>query len=304
VQITAVSPSNHIMNFTKGFLTFQALIVLTLVVAFSSMLSAGERIDPGAVQVTTPRYEPSFEEFEPNLGSYDYVVSWQGIPAAQARVEVRKVDGFYKIMASAKTNKVVDVLYRLRYQAEGLIKADSFLPKETVIDQRENRRTRNTQITFLENGEVQSIRSRSGRKPEVIRFNPDNFLLEPFSAAFLARSQPWSLGETKQFDTFNGNHRYLVSLTAVDKVTMDLNGVRREVWVVSPKVQKLTEVDEEQKLREARIYVTADRAREIIQIVSSVFVGNVTTRLVSYEPVLQDQNATHIARTQDSGLSS
>ena len=170
-----------------------------------------------------------------------------------------------------------------------------FLPLKSSFNQQENSKQKDTQITFFDDGQILSVRKQVGKDEQVLKFNPGNFTLDPFSAAFLARSLDWHVGETKRFDTFNGKTRYLIDLTADELVQMKVNGEVKDVWVISPRVTNLTAPKANGKLRSAKIYVTADSSRDILQIVSSVFVGSVTTKLKSYEPA-QTLTTTQVAQ--------
>lgn len=249
-----------------------------------SAVATAEFIPPETLKVSTPVYQPQFSEFAPPLGTYTYTVSWQGIPAATVKFQLEQDGIHFRSTATARTYSGIDLLYKLRYKAEGLISAIDFLPVRTKIDHRENSRVKETEIEFLKDGSVRSVHKRKGRETIERSFNPDNLMLGPLSAGFLARSLEWELGETKEFDTYNGNSRYLISFTAEDYTSMKVNGVERPVWVISPKVKKLTDSNPKEKLRRAWIYVTADSKREILQIKSEVFIGSVKTKLVSYEP--------------------
>lgn len=265
-----------------GMLKFLAGVA----VAVGSIASpiAAQDIDVGAIKISTPAYAPAEGEFTPPFGTYTYEVSWQGIPAAELSVSLKESDGRYRIATTARTYSAIDLFYKLRYRAEGLISALDLTPYKTFIDNRENSRQKLVQMTFHENGDIESVRSQTGKESKFLRFNTGNFTLDPFSAAFLARSLPWEKGMSREFDTFNGKTRYLITLTAVDKVKMVVNGRNRDVWVISPTVKNLNSPSSNSKLREAKVYVTADPEREILQIVSKVFIGAVTTKLVSFAP--------------------
>lgn len=268
----------------KSFFTF---VVASLLFFSTPPAWAGEatkEIAPEDVQVSTPVYHPQFSAIDFPLGTYTYTVSWQGIPAAEATLSVDQEGLQYKVQAKAKTYSGIDILYKLRYEASGTLSAVDFSPIETDIAQQENSRIRNTQIKFLENGDISAIRCQVGKDTKSMTFDPGNFTLDPFSAAFVARGLNWEMGKTAEFDTFNGKTRYLIQLTAIDHVIMNVNGVDRPVWVISPKVQKLTTTDTDQKLREAKIYLTDDKEREVLQIVSEVFIGSVKTKLDSFTP--------------------
>ena len=282
----------------KYFCFVTGLAIIAACAVFPQASIADGYIPPDKVKVTTPVYRPAMSEFSPALGTYVYEVAWQGIPAATLTVNVEQEGLRYHIDTEAKTNKAIDVFYKLRYYGEAKISAIDLMPYETYIDSRENKKVKTARISFLENGEILSVRTRNGKQEPLLKFDPNNFTLDPFSAAFLARSLNWKKGETKKFDTFNGKTRYLISLTAEDKVNMKINDQKKDVWVISPKVKKLTETNPKKKLREAKIYVTADSAREILLIASEVFVGTVTTTLKSFTPSTRPAPRTTFAKSK------
>lgn len=259
---------------------------------------ADDTVSPENLQVLTPLYKPDLAEFEPPLGTYTYDVSWEGIPAATLQVKVAEDGPYYQISTIAKTYRGIDIFYKLRYQADGTLLINDLSPVRTVINQRENSRQKNTEIEFLPGGEIRATRQQKGKEEEVIQFNSNNVTLDPFSAAFLARSLDWQKGQTRVFDTFNGKQRYLISLSAEDKITMKVNDQERDVWVIIPKVEKLTEPGAITKLNRAKIYVTADKYREILEIVSSVFIGSVKTRLESFSPEPDLNDGTKFAQNK------
>ncbi len=259
-----------------------ALMVVGVVSAYSEESPAAP-IPVDQVHVSTPAYTRG-PNFEPPLGTYDYSVSWQGIPAASASITVTKEGDNYRVVSSAKTARGIDIFYRLRYRAEGLINAQKLTPLRSVIDHQENSRIKNTQMTFKQNGEIESVRSQVGKSSTITRFVPDNFTVDPISAAFLARSLEWKENASYEFDTFNGKVRYLITLTAQKKSTLEFDGEEREVWVIVPKVINLSTPKAAKKLREAQIYLSADEKREVLKIRSSVFIGSVNTELESFTP--------------------
>ena len=94
-----------------------------------------------------------------------------------------------------------------------------------------------------------------------------------------------------------------ITLTAIDKVQMEVNDVQKTVFVIRPTVKNLTNPEANKKLREAKIYVTDDKDREILKIASDVFIGTVTTKLISYTPdrstVTEAPGTTTVAQRDD-----
>ena len=248
---------------------------------------ADDYIAPQLVKVSTPYYKPPTDSFKPKLGVYEYTVSWQGIPAASCTLTVRESDGRYLVEAAARTYSGIDLLYRLRYVAEGTLDASSFQPVSLVINHDENSRHKNIDMKFpTGSGDITAVRSKGPEDPDkkVVSFRSDNMTLDPIGAAFLARSLSWEVGQTRDFDVFNGKSRYYISLSATERTSIIYHGETRKVIVISPRVRNLTTTKPRSKLREAKIYVTDDEHREILKIVSSVFIGAVTTELDSFTP--------------------
>lgn len=278
------------MNIYRRKIFLLAVFIPAALVALTRVpVVYAEDIPASDVQVSTPVYQPS-EKFTNSipLGTYTYEVSWEGIPAAQATISIDKEPGMFRVNATARTYSGIDVFYRLRYQADGLLSDKKLTPIRTVLNKKENRRVRLVAMSYLDTGEILTVREKRdiGKEepPEVTSFRPNNFMLEPFSAALLARSLEWEPGVTREFDTFNGKSRYLITLKCVEKTIITFNEQPREVFVVVPSVKNLTSPNSNGKLRQARIYVSADDKQEILKIVSDVFIGAVTTKMESFTP--------------------
>lgn len=263
------------------------LVLLAAIVFLQAGPVAADEIPPEEVEIVTPVYAPEPGFFEPKFGTYTYSVSWQGIPAGSLEMNLARQNDYYRVRASARTNRFVSMFYKLRFSTEALVSATTLHPKTSVYNNRENDRSENTKINFLPDGKIHSVHEdRRGRKNER-RFEPNNFTLDPFSAVFLALSLRWEVGDTRQFDTFTGKGRYLVELTAIEKTSIQVQGAWQEAIVISPRVRNLTDTDsfdDDDRLHEARIYVSTEPSREILRISSDVFVGTVNTRMVSFTP--------------------
>lgn len=263
------------------------IVLLAAIVFLQAGLVVADEIPPGEVEIVTPVYAPEPGFFEPKFGKYTYSVSWQGIPAGSLEMNLERQDDYYRVRASARTNRFVSMFYKLRFTTEAMVSATTLHPKTSVYNNRENDRSENTEINFLPDGEIHSVHEdRRGRKNE-LRFEPNNFTLDPFSAVFLALSLRWEVGDTRQFDTFTGRGRYLIELTAIEKTSIQVQGSWREALVISPRVRNLVDTDsfdDDDRLHDARIYVSTEPSREILRITSDVFVGTVNTRMVSFTP--------------------
>jgi hypothetical protein len=219
------------------------------------------------------------------LGLYTYSASWNGIPAATLELEVTRNGEDYELKARAQTAKAIDIIYKLRYTSETVISAKTLKPKRSASYSRANSRVKRTELLFMPDGKIHSMEEDKRGKQKTVKFDPANFTLDPYSAGFLALSQDWKAGDMRQFDTFNGKHRYLIELTALEETEIIINGITRKAAVIRPTVKKLTSTDPDpKKLREARIYIATDDSRELLKISSEVFIGSVNTILVSFTP--------------------
>jgi hypothetical protein len=285
----------------KGLLRIILFLGVNLVTALSSIrpVHADDYISPDLVKVTTPVYRPNKQLFRPKLGVYEYSVGWEGINAASCAVTIAKKDGTYIVDAAARTYTGVDLLYKLRYEAVGTISAEDFSSISLSIDHRENSRKKNIEMSFQpDHGSITATRSKGTDDPEkkTVSFSPNNLTLDPIGAAFLARSLEWNIGDTKHFDVFNGKSRYFISLSAIRRETITYQGEKRPVIVISPQVRNLTTTKPRAKLREAFIYVSDDQDRDVLRIVSSVFIGSVITELDSFTPETKLSNPLELVR--------
>jgi hypothetical protein len=263
-------------------------VVATTILYCSKSVRADDYISPDLVKVTTPFYKPGSLGFRPQLGVYEYSVGWEGITAASCAVTISRRGDTYVIDAAARTYSGVDLLYKLRYDAIGVISAKDFTSISLSIDHRENSRQKTIEMSFEpEQGTVSAVRGKGVIDPDKkhLSFEPNNMTLDPVGAAFLARSLDWTIGETKHFDVFNGKSRYFISLTAVERTTIEYKGEPRKVIAITPQVRNLTTTKPKSKLRQAFIYVSDDNEREVLKIVSSVFIGSVTVELESFSPL-------------------
>jgi hypothetical protein len=271
---------------TQSLRTFSLFLFCHLLCRIDIVL-ADDYISPELVKITTPKYQPEDSRFHPRLGSYEYSVGWEGINAASCTLKVARQGDTYVVDASARTYSGVDLLYKLRYGAVGIISAKDLTSINLEIDHRENSRQKNISIDFTPQLKgIHAVRSKGANDPDKkeISFTTDNFTLDPISAVFLARSLNWKVGDTKHFDVFNGKSRYIISLTAVERKSIRYQGEDRPVIVITPQVRNLTTTKPRSKLRQAYIYVSDDELREVLRIESSVFIGRVITELDSFTP--------------------
>ena len=263
-------------NFFRRFL-LAALIGLSLVIY--SVPSQADYIEPGDVKVQTIAYKPGAEEL--TSGTYHYKVTWQGVPVADAEIEVYPVSSAsspVRVVARTKTKGLVAAFYKMKHRSESMFERGTFRPVHFSSNQKERRKEKFREVDFKKDGLVRSARWREGRAKTVQEFRPENPLFDPISAAFLAKSLDLSVGRKVSFDVFNGKHRYLIDFEVEKLERIKVKGRSVEAFKVVPSVQKLTDTEGEKKLKSAALWITADDSREILQVSSSVYIGSVVAK--------------------------
>jgi len=256
---------------------------LTIFLLINSFNISSQELAPSEVYITTPQYKAA-QDFRPPLGEYTYTATWSSIPAAIIKINVDKIGDNYKINTSAKTTSGIDIFYKLRFSGDSEIDSNKMSPIKTTIDNKENRNRKITEISFNSDGSITSKRSKNGKQIEDLNFNTHNPTLDPFSAAFLARSLDWSTTTSGKFDVFTGKSRYQINFNLIGKDSIKIAGEQRKVWKLEPVIKNITKPNSESKLKQAFIYLSADEKREILKISSDVYIGSVVTELKSFKP--------------------
>jgi hypothetical protein len=221
------------------------------------------------------------EPFYPRDGTYVYEVAWEGIPAGEVQIEEQREQGDLLLNTTARTYRLIDVFYKLRYIASASIDSMTFEPKWVRLTHKENSKLRVSKLDFRGSKVVSRYR-RLGRPAVYTDFENTGRFLDPFSAAFKARSLEWALGRKHVFKTYNGRAFYEIAMTAVARENVRVAGRIRSAWVIEPSVKNLDKGTAASKLRSARIYLSDDSARQVLRIESEVFIGTVSCELAEF----------------------
>ena len=92
------------------------------------------------------------EEFQPRLGTYHYKITWGKSDIAEARIAVDKQDDLYQVTLKARTQNMVDRMFKLRYRGEGQVSAEDFAPVHAYFQEETRSKQRETmisQVNFL-----------------------------------------------------------------------------------------------------------------------------------------------------------
>lgn len=246
-------------------------------------------IEDTSPPISTPKYSASIDSFHPPLGTYRFSVKWGKLEAGKATIRVSRDHDFYNIHVKAKTQNTVNKFYKLRFRGETQLSVDNLAPFKTKMYQRTNNRAKETEITFHDDGVIESVRhkykDKKKKKTEIRKLNTGNFTLDPVSAVFIVRSLDWREGVSRQFDVFDGKSRHLVTITCAGKQEKGVLGETRETWVLVPTIQNITKGEDSSEVGAIRIYLSTDKAKEILIVEGDVLVGKIITKLESFTPL-------------------
>ena len=274
-------------------------ILLFLFIAFCSLspvsrVYSEEKVKKVHIKDTspptsTPKYSTAIDAFHPSLGTYLFSVKWGKVNAGKASIKVSMEQDLYNIQVKAKTQNTVNKFYKLRFQGETQLSANNLAPIKTKMYQRTNDRAKEVEITFHDEGDIESVRhkyeDKKKKKTEIRKLNTENFTLDPVSAVFIVRSLDWGKGVSRVFDVFDGKSRHLITITCAGKQKKDVLGETRETWVLVPTVKNITKGEDSSEVGAIRIYLSTDKAKEILIIEGDIMVGKIITRLESFTPL-------------------
>jgi len=227
-------------------------------------------------------------EFNPRLGTFYYVIHWVDSKVADATITIERDGDYYRMIADEETTKFLDRIYRIKYRGETVIRAEDLAPVETIINQELGGKKQNEQIRYDVDGKAEVVVSKAESdaplKHESYLINEETFAIDLFSAIFLARSFDWKKNESQQFDVFSERKRYLVTLDCIGKTVFKEGKINIDAWVIRPGVLKQNDPNATTKHSKARVYLSADKSRDLLKIKTNIGLGTVKMKLIKYEP--------------------
>jgi len=212
-------------------------------------------------------------------GHLDYHVSWNGIPAGDATVNIARVDeaASYHVEGSVQTSWLVDWLWSLRARVSASFTTADLTPLSFRYDRDMNREHSLTDIYYDPSTRWPTgVHVKRGRTT-TMSVN-DAGVMDPVTAIFRALAQPIQVGDTYRYDVFTGESSYRVELHVVGEDTITVAAGTFKAWRVEPQVWRVgTGVDT--RLRHATLWVSEEPVRAVLRIRSEVFIGAVNCDL-------------------------
>ena len=242
--------------------------------------------------VKVPTYTPAsfpFHEGERLV----YEASWIGIPAARGWFELhrnKKDSAVWNVEAWIETNKVVDLVYRMRDYMLERVSVASLRARDIYQVQHENKRANEYTITFDE-GSNKVVSTKKNQKGTETREFIANDPFGPISGAMMALSQPLAPGDHLLFDVFSGTNRYVFSFDVDGKEKVQVPVGTFEALKVTPGVVYLSNGKLRSQARGMTIWISADKRHLPLRMEAATFIGTVRADLVQIDgppPVRSD----------------
>ncbi len=280
-------------------------VAVCLVIGFSQPLHAAAPEAKGVLPLL------SDTDYLPRLGTYFYCFEFNSINIGTADIEIEREGDFYRMQVNAKTNDRIDYVYRIRYRGENLTDPETLAPVETKIKQQVKSTEKQFVIRFQDNGTIQTSEKKL-KKGEIVdnevrQFHMDRYIVDPFSATYLARGFDWKVGAEKTFEVYTGKSRYELRLKCTDKTLIDKAGERREAWVIVPSAKDLDpdrhKAAAKKKPADVKIYLSADELKDVLRIEANHTMGKFLVFLDRFEPAKDHPKVSVVqkALTPDAG---
>ena len=214
-----------------------------------------------------------------------YEASWLGIPAARGWFELhrnKKDPSLWDVEAWIETNKVVDLLFKMRDYMRERISVGSLKTSDIYQQQRENQRSNEYTITFDEQRRLVVSTKKNKKGTDIHQFvATDPF--GPISGAMMALSQDLKPGDHLLFDVFSGTNRYVFSFDVEGKDRVQVPVGSYEALKISPGVVYLSNGKLRSQAREMIIWVSADKRHLPLRMEAATFIGTVRADLVQID---------------------
>jgi hypothetical protein len=257
-----------------------SILVLVLAVLTGSA-RALPKADPLPAGIKTPAYAPGHIPFHPGQALL-YKVTWEQLPVAFARISLRD-DPRHKQEwlgeASVRTNKLVDVFYKLRAYLRDEFPVQSLASDEVYIHHNENGRVTDYSVTFDRGDGIVETTRRKHDHTEVKRFI-SRHPLGPIAASLLAISQPIKTGESMTLDVFAATERYVVQFRVAGRGQIHLGADDISAFRVIPTILYVSNPKNHYKVRQAVVWISADERHVPLRIEADTFVGRIDIDLV------------------------
>ena len=213
-----------------------------------------------------------------------FEVKWAFIPAGEGVLEVKPIEDLggvpsYHFVFTAKTNEVVDLIYKVRNKVESYV--DTAMTHSILYKQRERGKSRKDVTVHFDLAKLQAQYSLFGEKKEPVPITPGTF--DPLSVFFALRLYDPNILKEISIPVSDGKKCVMGRARIIKRERIRVAGVAYDTFLAEPELEHIGGVFRKSPHAKIQIWVTADQRRIPVRIKSRVIVGSFTADLVSYE---------------------
>jgi hypothetical protein len=259
-----------------------AILILVLTLALGGLASGDPQPDtalPDGIQ--TPAYTPGRIPFHPGQRLF-YTVSWEQLPVAFAKISLHTDPKSARVWvgeALVSTNRLVDVLYRMRSYLRDDFAAQTLDSDDVFIRHNENGKLTEYLVNFDRTEGIVETTRRRHDGTEVKRFTASH-PLGPIGGCLLALSQRFKVGDAMTLDIFAATERYVIQFKVARRERIHIGADDVDTFRVIPTVLYVSNLKNHYKVRQAVVWVSADSRHVPLRIEADTFVGRINIDLV------------------------
>jgi len=218
-------------------------------------------------------------------GEYlEFVLKWAGIVAGDSTMIVENYTGeeekeIYRIISTAKSRSLVDIIYKVRNRIESYIDPASGLTLKYVVNSREGGRRKKRVLIFDQNRQLVTRIVREKGKITSDLYEIPEYVHDSLSSFYAIRDEELNVGDRIQFMVFEGrkNWELVVDVLAREEITV------RAGTFKTIKIHPLLKYEGIFRRKgELFVWVTDDEMKMPVLMKSKVRVGSIVAELARY----------------------
>ena len=215
-----------------------------------------------------------------------YDLTWTGIKAGEAALELQDNGEFIDIISRANSSKWVSVFYHVEDLIVSTLKKNNEndrkfpgLPYRYRVKLKEGKHRRDKEVIFDQS--AKKITYINHLKKEEAIFDMKGFLLDPLSSFYYVRKLPLEVGQSVYVDVFDNKKIYQIEVQILKKESIKTPLGSFSTILIKP-IMKTEGIFD--RKGDILIWLTDDEKRIPVQLKTKIAVGHINAILVSYKP--------------------
>ncbi len=212
-----------------------------------------------------------------------FQIKWSFIPAGTATLEVlpdhnSSHQAAHHFVLTAKTNKVLDVLYKYRERVDSFV--NSKVERSILYKKNQQGRTNRDIVVNFDWNKYTAQYMNFGKKIEPISIEEGT--LDPLSSLYFIRNKSLSEGEEITRPVTDGKETVLGRVRVLKREFITINNRKYDTFKLEPELKHVKGVFEKSKDAKLHIWVTADHKKMLVKVKSKVVIGSFIAELIEH----------------------